>query len=408
MKLSILKCLLLLGLLTFFSCGSEEDDSPEGMDLEEDRKAGDDKCLEIIYPIAYNMPDGSVIEVDGEEKDVDAIKQWYEDHPDVAAKPELQYPIELIFKGEEMEANSDDEFERFKKACDDWEIDKDVDKEDCFQILLPVSYTMPDGSSITINVEDDYKTMKEWYEDHPDMQAEAELEFPVVILFEEESFTVNSNEEFERYKDACDKDRDIEREDCLKFIYPISFTMPDGSTITINEDEGRGAIEEWYENHPDAAAEPEMQFPVNIIFDDEEYTVNNAEEMQRFRDACEDRDVDRDRDCYEYIFPISFELPDGAIITIEAEDGFEALEKWYEDNPTSDQRPQIQFPFEIKFGDQILDITNQDELDRIHKDCEERAGHDYDCPELETNIGEACRLDDGTIGEVNEACECEV
>ena len=62
--------------------------------------------------------------------------------------------------------------------------DKKEDKERCFKLLMPYTYNMPDGSLITINNEDDYKNIKDWYENNPDSRDKPELIFPFDIEVE--------------------------------------------------------------------------------------------------------------------------------------------------------------------------------------------------------------------------------
>ncbi|MBE9509824.1 MAG: hypothetical protein IMY71_03015 [Bacteroidetes bacterium] len=73
------------------------------------------------------------------------------------------------------------------------------------------------------------------------------------------------SESGDRYKDKDrDKDRDgRDRKECFDFVYPVSFTMPDGSTITGNDEEDLcTGIRSWYEANPDSKVKPELQYPV--------------------------------------------------------------------------------------------------------------------------------------------------
>ena len=64
------------------------------------------------------------------------------------------------------------------------------------------------------------------------------------------------------------KDESDEKGKCFELVYPISYTMPDGTVISGNEEELKQAMDAWYEDHPDSNAKPELQYPVEIIIGD--------------------------------------------------------------------------------------------------------------------------------------------
>ena len=70
-------------------------------------------------------------------------------------------------------------------------------------------------------------------------------------------------------KDKSDWGRDYDKGDwkCFDLSLPVSYTMPDGSTITVSNEEDWDAIKDWYEENPDSEEKPVLQFPVNVEFD---------------------------------------------------------------------------------------------------------------------------------------------
>ena len=91
-----------------------------------------------------------------------------------------------------------------------------------------------------------------------------------------------------------------EDEECYEFVLPISFTMPDGTTITVENEEGWLSLREWYMNNSESEEEPLLQYPVNIVlFDDEgeetTVTINNEEEMNALEEECWGNDGEGDR-----------------------------------------------------------------------------------------------------------------
>ena len=86
-----------------------------------------------------------------------------------------------------------------------------------------------------------------------------------------------------------DRDRNgLGRENCFAFVLPVTFIMPDGSTITIETEEDWGLIKLWYHEHPDVRERPALQFPVKIVFEDGEIRmINNKEELRAAYAECD-------------------------------------------------------------------------------------------------------------------------
>ena len=71
---------------------------------------------------------------------------------------------------------------------------------------------------------------------------------------------------------VCDRDNYFE------IVLPVNYAMPDGSIITVEDEEG------WYAENPDSAWRSELQYPVDVTFQDgSTLTLNSEEEM---REAC--------------------------------------------------------------------------------------------------------------------------
>ena len=160
---------------------------------------------------------------------------------------------------------------------------------------------------------------------------------------------------------------------CFEFIYPISFILPDGSEITINDDEGWDEIDIWYEENKDSDEEPEIVYPFDVIFDDNEIkTINNEEDLEGLEEYCYGKDYEKDYDeeCFEFVYPISFILPDGSEITINDDEGWDEIDIWYEENKDSDEEPEIVYPFDVIFDDnEIKTINNEEDLEGLEDYC---------------------------------------
>tara|TARA_Y100001968_G_C19440770_1_gene762395 strand:+ start:452 stop:1282 length:831 start_codon:yes stop_codon:yes gene_type:complete len=164
--------------------------------------------------------------------------------------------------------------------------------------------------------------------------------------------------------------RDYEKrgQKCFELVYPIVFIMPDGTTITVENDneEGWQNLKDWYNLNPDNQGRPSFQYPINIIFEDgTTNSINNKDELIDAKKSCKEF-------CFELVYPVTFIMPDGTTIVVENnnEDGWEELKGWYENNPNIEFDWNIDYPVNIQLenGD-ILIINSFSEMENIKQNC---------------------------------------
>ena len=253
----------------------------------------------------------------------------------------------------------------------------------------------------------------------PSELDEMEEEITEVVMDEEQEDS--EGEEEENNNDEENEDEwDEDDEACFNFIYPISYEMPDGSILSGESEENLWAsIEEWFELNGETDREIKLVYPVLIIFQDKDevFTVTNDEELERMYQACEDDEHDDyERPCFKFIYPLSYELPDGTIVSVESLEEFSmVVREWFETHDEVDAHFALIFPVRIIFDDrdEILTIENNEALERVRRDCEDDEDDEddndderYDCEELRANFGDPCRTDDGREGTINRDCEC--
>ena len=263
----------------------------------------------------------------------------------------------------------------------DWDRDDDKGDWKCFDLVLPVTYVMPDGSTITVSSddEDDWVQLKAWYDANPNSEEKPTLQYPVDISFETRdgsiTVTVTNDEEMRNAYLRCGG-RDDDNRECFELVLPVSFVMPDGSTITVENDSGWVDLRNWYETNPDSEGRPELQYPVDILFDDETVTINNAEEMNMVKRECWEYE-DEGRECFGLVYPVTFIMPDGSSIVVATDDenGWQEVKNWYDANPESEERPTLQYPVDIIYrtidGDSTVTINNEEEMEAAKDDCRE-------------------------------------
>ncbi len=264
----------------------------------------------------------------------------------------------------------------------------------CFYLVFPVTFEMPDGSTITVETDDEsgWSDLKSWYDNSGAVIERPSIQYPVDIIFKTEesetTITIDNAEEMNSAKEECreafeeNQEWDVKR--CFVFVFPITFEMPDGSTITVETDDESGwsGLESWY-NNDENEAEPSLQYPVDIVLETEEgeetVTINSEGDMNSVEEACrgelEEYDEENEVECFEYVLPITFEMPDGSTITVEDEEGWFLLRRWYEENIETDGEPSLQYPVDIiletEDGESTLTINNEAEMDAVYDNCQE-------------------------------------
>lgn len=148
------------------------------------------------------------------------------------------------------------------------------------------------------------------------------------------------------------------------FVYPITYNMPDGTTITVEDREGMSAMKAWREANPDNTERPTLQFPVDVVVDDVTITINNEEEMKAlYRESFGHKGR---RLKVDFVFPITFIMPDGTTINIESKEGMSAVKDWHDANPDAKQRGSLQFPVSIIFEGETITFNSREEMKAFH------------------------------------------
>ena len=274
---------------------------------------------------------------------------------------------------------------------DSWFYDDDFynrsdsgDKRDweCFSIEYPITVTTPNGNTYTF---EDEESVKEYYEAY-EMDEDISVVYPINITDNDgELIVIDSDERLkEAYKDCYGRGRDwVENKKCFSLVYPVSYLMPDGTIIEIsaNDEESWAEYKSWYDDNPESDERPSLQYPVEITYRTEEGTetqiINSEEEMISAKEEC--REVENEEDegyeCYEYVYPITFILPDESTVELSGEDdesGWGLIRRFYEENPNYEEEPALQFPVEVVVeGDMVLVIdTSEDWEVFIEENCD--------------------------------------
>ena len=390
---SFYKLFILSSLVFLASCS--KDLEPTGL--------SDAEIIQLIQE--SDLMDVSMTDLPSSSQNV-VIEDYFE-YIDVASRKAsgLGYEVALAGRGHRVGSRHEIYFnvEGRKLDPNDWgdkrgwnkdgygrEFDGEKDWR-CFELVFPITFNMPDGSSVTIESDEEssWNEIKSWYESNPDSEEKPEMQFPVVIFYDNDTYTLNSSDELRGAYSRCEprrkRDEHKRNRHCFSLVYPVIYTLPDGSTmeVTSDDEEGWSLLKNWYEENTGyEEIMPELNYPVDIVFETEEgenvVTINSEEEMELAKRDCmeeweEGEGEDSDWECFEVVLPVTFVMPDGSLLTISQEVDWRNIELWYVENGDIEDEPGYQFPIDIAYeteeGNDIVTISNQEELEAAEQDC---------------------------------------
>ena len=167
----------------------------------------------------------------------------------------------------------------------------------CFKFVFPLTFSLGETSYTANDYQEFRDAMKANYEETGEKQKPVFV-FPIQIQFgrgdEVETVTINSDDELKEAFQACRGEEDDKK--CFTFGFPVSFTMPDGSVLTAEDEKDlEEKMQAFYESYTGEKKRPEVVFPVDLMFEDgSSLTVNSPEEMkQAWKENCK-RDGDEE------------------------------------------------------------------------------------------------------------------
>lgn len=164
----------------------------------------------------------------------------------------------------------------------------------CFDLVFPITLLMPDSSAITLDSAADRSLVRDWYVSNPEIKERPQHQFPFQVVMDDSLLTISDQDDLSSLKESCREYRRQHHDDrrgakCFKFVLPVTFTMPDGSSLTVNEEEDFKHLRAWRDENPDAEEKPQLSFPVTIIYPDEtEIEIASHEELVQARQECSD------------------------------------------------------------------------------------------------------------------------
>lgn len=160
----------------------------KGDDYKSDN-TGYKSCFTFVYPITFVLGDNMIV-INNDEELRMAMARWKE----LDRRPLLQFPADIIMGDSQFTLENDQQLSRVKAACDDTD-------NKCFSLVFPVDYIVGDNL-ITINSNQELRIA---YHRWKEAGVRAFLQYPVdIIWFEGTTQTINNEDEMKAMKEKCD------------------------------------------------------------------------------------------------------------------------------------------------------------------------------------------------------------
>lgn len=186
---------------------------------------------------------------------------------------------------------------------------------------------------------------------------------------------------------------------CYELVFPVTITLPDSSTATVNSyDELKQTLRTYFEangvpgngnghghhhgGQPGAGPRIQFVFPISVISEDGEViTVEDQAELLSLREACEGTfgnhgpqgHGQHGLSCFEIVFPVTIEFPDSTTaVATDRQVLHDLVHTWRQNNPGVQGRPKFVFPITVKMTDDgsLVTVNSADELHTLKENCE--------------------------------------
>lgn len=165
----------------------------------------------------------------------------------------------------------------------------------CFELIFPVSITLPDNSVVELNSYDELRsTLKTYIEANgrPKNRPYATNTFfvyPITVLTNEgEMVTVNGREELIELRKECIRNGGGQGRPCFRLNYPLSVSYPDGTVVSYTTPrELHIALKTWRVNNPNPTTHPQLVYPLSItLADGTVQSITTRADFRLLKDNC--------------------------------------------------------------------------------------------------------------------------
>ena len=148
----------------------------------------------------------------------------------------------------------------------------------------------------------------------------------------------------------------------FELIMPYQVVMPDETIITITAEEDYSLIRTWYQENSGIREKFTLVFPINVLIDGEEITMD----QDAFEELITSQKNDR-KPKMQLKMPYQVQMPDGSFITIETKEDRALIRIWYQENPGVEEKFVYVFPLTVIINDNEIVVNSAEELMRLRR-----------------------------------------
>lgn len=139
------------------------------------------KCLEPVFPLTLDFPDGTTPVFDNAEDLKAAVRAYYEENGRQNGRIKIQLPFDVITSDDEtITVESYDELKALVKECARER--RQMVKKNCLTLTYPVTLLLPQGDSQTIQDQEQLiEFLKGWRKDNRGSFPRPKLELPFEV-----------------------------------------------------------------------------------------------------------------------------------------------------------------------------------------------------------------------------------
>lgn len=165
----------------------------------------------------------------------------------------------------------------------------------CFELVFPVSITLPDNTVVEVNSYDELRSTVKAYiqaNGRPKNRPYATNTFfvyPITVITNEgEMVTVNGREELIELRKECVRNGGGQGKPCFRLNYPVSVSYPDGSVVSYTtQRELHLALKSWRLNNPNPTTHPQLVYPLSVtLADGQVVDITTRADFKILKDNC--------------------------------------------------------------------------------------------------------------------------
>jgi len=176
----------------------------------------------------------------------------------------------------------------------------------CYELVFPVSITLPNGTTVEVDSYDAIKQqLRTYFEANGDrrrprggVRPHFNFVFPIAVVSQDgELITVEDENALLRLRADCAGTFDQHGPrghghhglSCFEVVFPVTLEFPDGTTASADSRQAvHQLLRTWMQNNPGVPARPKITFPFTVKMTDDGtlVTVNNPTELRALKADC--------------------------------------------------------------------------------------------------------------------------